>query len=423
MEVGIAAIKKGGMESSIPIDIGKKASQLLIQRRIFHKKILEDAKNSSDKKARCSGGYIEGRDENGQSAQTFPPHKLGIHVYGWIVEIDFKRQDNHLLEGLDWKKMESIVKQGAVPAKTSTQSNHIIISLRQLKHIRNGYPAEKKNTDELLAALDRVNLDLAYAKGEIEDSQIDSAIKTLADAALEVSRKTSCLKKKVALQKIKKTILKLHEAKLLPENNRKFAVGAACAIFTAARERIGTWRDKEIAWLHLRTTQRENALRIERDSWLLSQLEWLSLHQNCKSMSTYVFFDQKRLETIFEMGEMLRQKKPDAAAILRVAEKNQKHFLKFIKSYPTFLGYLRAGEPKKALQSLHSIEKFLKSNKPRFIYEELSKSPDPYLKGTLSLFGQALVEFEYRHFLQAAELFAASKKALEGAAKGASAAK
>jgi hypothetical protein len=115
---------------------------------------------------------------------------------------------------------------------------------------------------------------------------------------------------------------------------------------------------------------------------------------------------------LFRVSARERQKAEERIALMDEGIKS-KDGLKvdyLIGHYAWLYRYVRKGERQKAKAKLEFLELFVQSNKPKYIFDELSKDPDPYLKPVLTTMAKAVKAYEaqkfdvcQKHFAKAAE--------------------
>lgn len=249
--------------------------QLRKERLEGRKRFFSDADVLHDSFARKSGTFAWGTDKNGKRAGSKTLRAFGIESPDkeGFVTIGFKRSDLALLEGIPTEIADNIIKKGAEPRKTVYARLHIIAAVRQAEHIYQSYEYEIELADKVLAVLDALNIKLAEMR-KPPTAHIEAAIFMLQAFKTDVlSKKTSAVKKVASMAKLEKLIQKLEEAK--SSANPDFDLSAASAIFTGLRNRLGKWRDEQVAGLRKYNRQKEYALRAERDKWIYAQLMML----------------------------------------------------------------------------------------------------------------------------------------------------
>jgi len=408
-------------------------------------KILSEAKERHAEAARRSGLYAIGRDDHGLVKETKQLSALRIKVSSWYVKTGFKRDDWQRLKNMGWREVEAQLKKGGVEKKESYSESHVITAVRQLKHVREGYENELAKTDPI--PLYRLNKTISDKGAQASDEDIDKLLFHLNDIACILRKERSAVKRKVGLGRLEWTIKKFQDAKSVPIGKRGMQVGSACAVFTSMRERITSWREKEIAGKKEFNHQRECSLRVERDSWLLSQFR--KFESSTETVYGYALKDAAKKEVLEQMKEIIkdlqrtdgnirqiqgrRPKKPeklekkeqDLQEQNELFESQRKELGKLmwanwekfsktqIKKKPTYLAgdygsisrYVKNGKLDKAMAKTDYMILFSDSNKPRFIFDELSKDPDPYLEKALADFEKALTAFEGQDFKKAKEYF------------------
>jgi hypothetical protein len=371
---------------------------------------FERAKNASERYAKQSGSYMPGRDENGVTVDTKNTSALGIFTDNWFVRLRFKKEDCKRFDRSRWTEAEASIKQGEVPTKPVTFNTHIITAVRALKHVRQNYPIELSDTDAVLKKLDRLNLIIADKPKEHSDGDLGEAIEALRDIGGEMEQKDSVVKRIVAVARIEKAVSMIEEAKAMPiGNDRDMQVSRVCAMMVSIRNRLGTWRENQIAGKTAYTFQKESALRVERDRWLYSTLT--KYVEDIRSTHSYWKADLDKVVVITAIRQMLADKEPKGQMLeimvrnnetFRVSERqrlsvaDRKSFMEtgfvpggkkgvdYLMTYYELL-YLAVSHDMvdDAFKTLHHLKLFVRANKPDFILEELSDLPDPYLASTI----------------------------------------
>lgn len=291
------------------------------------------AKHRYDESIRKSGAILKGRDENGQAVETKSLSSLGIVVDKWYVNMSFKREDRRRLGGMSLREIEEKLKKGHIKRKPARMSTHIIMAVRTLKHIREGYEEEMEHTDKILKELDALNISLAGIKGKVPDKAIDAAVSWLKSfGESELAKKQVAVKSIVAKARLDKTIGMLEQLKDLPPQKRAVQLSRACAVFTSLRNRLGKWRDKDVIRMMEHNHRKECALRIARDEWLFSRLSKFA--ESPEQIHEYIIIDKKKAEFLQSIRGMLENKKISRQKIMgeiwggshlfRVAERERK---------------------------------------------------------------------------------------------------
>jgi hypothetical protein len=357
----------------------------------------------------------------------------------WTVYLRFKHEDRQVLDSMPVSEIEKKVKDGDVPRKLVNHKTHIIRAVRLQKHIRKGYERELAETDALLRSMDEANHALAGIKRKHSDSDLDAAIAVLKCVDEALSRKQVVVKRLLTRERVQKAAQMLEEAKKLEGNKRDFHVSRACAVFTSARNRLGAWRDKQVAGIAEYNAQKEHALRLERDRWIASQLARFS--EIPEKVYEWCMFDRHKLSVLDELERMLSPRKPDWDSILTVIKANhplfrvgkrardgaEKKILEMesgiqpsehgktdylIGHYGWLYRFASKKQKQEALEKIEYLRLFVNGNKPAFIYEELAQEPDLYLGPVLEPLGRALAQFDARNFKEAAKLFSEAWNAI-----------
>jgi hypothetical protein len=404
------------------------------ERRVLRAKHFQAAKDAHASHSRKSGYYAIGRDSHGTAVETRKVEDLRMIVDKWYVRMSFKREDREKLKG-SWKEVEAQLKKEGVPRKLVRMDSHIICAVRTLKHVRQGYEDELDNTDTVLSLLGAINTDAAGKCGTINDSEIGLVLSALDALDSWLSRKQVAVKRVVSRGRLAQTREMFEQAR----EKKGAHVARACAVFTSLRNRLGTWRDKQVAGIAEYTWQRECALRVERDRWLFSRLTMFSVA--AQRISQFQMYDRHKLTVLAEARRMLREKEPNQK-ILRYLEANKDLFRVskrarekaeerialmekgrmpkddgtktdyLIGHYAWLYRHVRAGEKEKALAKLDYLELFVNANKPGFILDELSKEPDHYMGPIIELLRRANEAFGRDDFDTAKQLYAESAEAL-----------
>ena len=378
------------------------------------------AKSLHEGLSRRSGCHGIGRDEEGHEKQTRRLSDFPIVVDKWYVSMGFKREDRKQVEGMALGELEKVVKAGAVPRKMSRMQLDILSAVRLMKHVRRGYEDELKRTDAMLAVLDEANLKLASIKRKHSDSDIDEAIAALEAAEEALSRKQVAVKRFSALPRTKTAMDMLDQAKKLSGRERDMMVSRACAVFTSVRNRLGSWRDKDVAGLVEYNLQKECALRTERDRWIFSQLSRFA--ESPEYVFKFVTIDVSKLKVLDELERMLDSGAPAKeilrimhahSALFRVSRRERKKaeekialmergaapqdhvktdFL--IGHFAWLYRYVSKEQKAEAKAKIAHLRLFVNANKPRFMLDNLGKEPDGYLGPVLESLSAALELFE-----------------------------
>jgi hypothetical protein len=342
----------------------------------------------------------------------------------------FGREDHQKLSE-DWRIAEAQIKAVSMPRKKLTLHLHIIRAVRLLKHVREGYQAEVEATEKSLAILDALNVSLA-GKGPHSDKQLDSAIGCLVSFKDdELAKKHAAVKRIVAKGRLEETIRFLEKARQKSGNARAMEISRACALLTSFRERLGKWRDEQIVGMAVHNFKKECALRIERDKWLLAQLD--SFVTKLEKIYEYDLFDDYRRSALINLKAMLNNKAPNEVLLLhlrassrlfRVPELSRVALVEegnltvgtksdfLIGHYGWLYRYVASGQRDKVLAKLDFISTFVSGNKPSFIFRELSNDADRYLKPVLKKFESAVDAYRSIHnTIDVNGAFAAAKAA------------
>ena len=388
-----------------------------------------------------SGALAIGRDENGMQKETRKLDSFKIIVDKWYVRMGFKREDRERLAHERWQDVEGRIKEWDIPRKVVRFNTHVITAVRALKHLREGYEKEIEDTKQtILRALDTLNAWISESKG-YTDSEINKAIAQLTTAKEDLEKKQVAVKCIVAVARLETTIKMLESAKKMQMGSkREMQISRACAVFTSVRNRIGQWRDRQIAGIVEWNHQKECALRIERDQWVFGQLSKFA--EVAEQVFEFQTYDENKLRVLEKIKEMMDQRKPkasilryikannslfrvngrdrkgaeDAIAVFEagVARKDDGRKIDYlIGHYGWLYRFVNRGERAKAREKLDYLELFINANKPRFILDELKKSPDRYLEPVIAAMEKAVEAFEAEEFATAKNHFADARDRLK----------
>jgi hypothetical protein len=425
------------------MDLKHRASQAVEgtqeRRRQERSDFKAQAKSSHALFAMRSGALSMGMDEDGAGVETRNPRAFRIYIDKWYVRLGFKKEDTAKMKAQEWKEVEGAIKDGKAPTKLIRIDTHIIAAVRALKHVRKNYENEVAQTDDLMLGLDTLNHTLVEKKSGHSDKEIDDAIKVLDSVGDELTKKRVAVKRIVAKGRLEKAIKMLEAAKEMPiGGKRDFQLGAACAVIVSARNRLSTWRDKEIAGKVEYNHQKECSVRIERDRWLYSQLARFA--SDVENVYAYWVADKEKVEVLATIHSMAKGKKPkeeimaymtqknslfrvsdrqrlkaeDRAELMQTGQVRGKKNIDYLMSHYELL-YLaiKAEKPVQARRELHHLELFVCSNKPDYILEELSKSPDKYLAAVITDMEAGVEALNFKHFDGASACFGKAREALK----------
>ena len=408
------------------------------RRKTQRKDFQSEAKNAHGLFAARSGALSMGMDENGVAVDTRSIRAFRIFVDKWYVRLGFKREDGSKLKDSGWNDVEAALKGGTVPTRLVRIDTHIVPAVRALKHVREGYENEVRQTDALLGILDTLNHNLVEGKSKHADAELEEAIKLLKAAQEEVGKKQSLVKKVVARGRVEKAATMLEKAKGMEQGGKRdIQVGAACAVIVSARNRLSTWRDKEIAGKIEYNLQKECSLRVERDRWLYSQLSRFASDPGM--VCTYMEADRTKVEVLVTIMKMLKEKAPKDDILTYMVGKNQvfrisqKQRLKaeerkalmetgevkgkknvdlLMSHYELLYLAIKDGKLPQAKKEMRHLELFVCSNKPDFILDELSRSPDAYLAPVMTAMTAGVEALTFRHLDAAAVSFGKARDSL-----------
>ncbi|HSB47031.1 MAG TPA: hypothetical protein VLD37_03390 [Candidatus Bilamarchaeum sp.] len=400
---------------------------------------FQRAKSLHEGSSRRSGMLVCGLTEEGEAKQTRRIPSLNVAIDRWAVCMGFKHEDRELLKAMPDGEIESRLRKGDIPRTLKTLKTHIIRAVRVQKHIRKGYEAELAETDALLRLLDEANLKLAEIKRRHSDFQITEALDSLNAADAGLSKKQVVVKRLLTRSRIARTSEMLEEAKRMDGAKRDMHVSRACAVFTSARNRLGNWRDRQVAGIAEYNLLKECALRLERDRWLYSQFARFA--EIPEKIREWEEADRKKSEVLASIKKALSARKPDWEAVLKQIEENHPLFRVgkrgrekaeekislmeagttpkehgktdyLIGHYAWLYRHVRAKEKRKALEKIEYLELFVKANKPGFILDELSQDPDRYFGPVLEPLSRAVEAYDAGRFGECKAHFLSAKSAI-----------
>lgn len=363
--------------------------------------------------------------------------KLRVHVDKWYIKIGF-RHENHKQLSADWKKVEERLKQLGALRKLVSFSTHIILAVRAFTHLRKGYQEEIRQTEGMLRELDELNLLLARKGGAytlVEITNVEGKLVALRE--YELTKKKVAIKKIVAAARIDETTRILREALEKEPKEREIAVRAACAMFTSARNRLGKWREKQIAGIMAYNEGRGKLLKVVRDAWVKEQLKRFA--DDPRKLNEQIKFDEGRLQILQNMIKSLEdgwlnrktlllyikenaghfrvpQRKRDGAELaIDLSEKGVRVVGKdiLIGHYAYLWRYVKSGDKEGARRKLEHLKLFINANKPRFILDELRESNERELEPVLIRLEKAVDALEQQDFKNANEEFERARRIME----------
>ncbi|MEW6748322.1 MAG: hypothetical protein AB1295_01295 [Candidatus Micrarchaeota archaeon] len=380
---------------------------------------FQEAKGLQEGLSRRSGAFALGRDENGNPQESRLPGSFKMVLDRWYVSMPFKREDRSILDR-PWPDAEAAIKKGDVPRSKLRVETHIILAVRMLKHVRQGYQEELERTDDLIERLERADLALTISDTKYSDPTIRSAISALKEADAELARKQVAIKKLVSRGRMAKMVSMLEGALKLPEESRAMEVGRACAVLVSVINRLGQWRDKQVGNLMEYNLQKECSLRVERDRWLFGYLTRLA--EDTAQMHWYWAMDGDKVSVLDEIDRMLRSNVPKEQILsfmtenhhlFRVAGRKRDAAERYVAiceegiqptvginidymigHYAWLYRYVRDDEMPKAASKISHLRLFVNANKPTYVMDELSKNPDGYLGDVIRPMREGVDAFE-----------------------------
>jgi hypothetical protein len=110
--------------------------------------------------------------------------------------------------------------------------------------------------------------------------------------------------------------------------------------------------------------------------------------------------------SLFRVQEREREGAEKMVALMEAGIRSKrKNVDVLIGHYGWLYRYVNQGDRQGARRKIEDLRLFVKSNKPRFIFDELKKDPDSYLQPVMALFESALVAFEAEGFKTAKAQF------------------
>lgn len=422
------------------------------------------AQQRHEEAAKAKAAKMLGRDAQGKVVETRSLKDLRILVDKWYVRLRTKREKAPE-EITDLKEVEAKIRDGTIPMRSVRSSTHIILAVRQLVHIQEGYQKEIKRTEKALKIIDKLNAALVENRN-ITNEELDEATKRLKDFHGVLKRKRIRIKK-VTAKKVEHAIAKLEESKGMEGGDRAMNISRGCALVAAARLWAGPKRDKVIAGIVAYDHERECALRAYRDKWVLGQLSRFA--EAPKEIFEYFVQDSQKLRVLEEIrrlftGEAGRDMREmtDAEGWKRflldyIVQNNALFHIKdriregaeqrvalmergihvndgkkidyLVGHYAWLYKYMRryfeegdakkrAEWKKKTLDKIKFLKVFMNSNKPRFICDELSDNADPYLAPVLEQLRPAVEAFERTNLITAKKHFEAARDELKAILEG-----
>lgn len=417
----------------------QEVSRLGKQRIEERKKSFARAKKLHGEYPKRTGKMVLGRDENGAAVETRSLADLRILADKWYVRLSFKKEDRQRLESLSLSELEQQLKEGKVPRTAVKLNTHIIAATRAVKHVREGYEQELEKTDRMLRGLDELNVAISKKKASVSDEEIDSLVAQLQQVDSELSRKHVAVKRLVGRQRLRKTIKMFEDAKALEKRGAQLA--RACAVFTSLRNRLGQWRDRQVAGIAEHNRQREYALRVERDNWLHAQLRRFA--ENPERLYEYEIYDSRKRAVLIRVKKMISEKAPKTSILRFIASKPNSELFRvpkrqreqaeeairmmehglqpkggakidyLIGHYGWLWRHVKNGETAKARDKTDYLMLFIDANKPKYVLDELRKSPDSYLEPVIENLADAVGAFDAEHFDEAKQSFTEAAYALE----------
>ncbi len=397
------------------------------------------AKDAGETRARTSGQCYPGRMEDGQLKETKRIFSTRTQfVRKWYTRLAFKHEQRSSLPS-DWRDVESQLRQADAPRSPVFIQTHLVRGVRLLQHVRKRYQIELDKTNALLAGLTKVNVELALSDRSSRKEIISQAISALESLRTDLSRKRTAIKRIVASERTSQTIAALEKAFALPEGkDQDLQTARACTRFTAVRDRLGKWRDKNITAIVEFALERECTLRVDRDEWIYGQLKYFA--EAPEVIGGYMKTDRGKIRFLKALKKMVedgaskeelrvfmekynqmfvvkersrigaRVQARRMAAGLDPTDPRKKDFQ--MAHYEEVYLHLVNGRTKEALKELTFLELFVCANKPAFILRELSKDADSYLAPTLAAFANAVTALNAGEFANATTYFAQAADAL-----------
>jgi hypothetical protein len=336
---------------------------------------------------------------------------------------------------LSASEIEVLLKKGDVPRSQETVETHTISAVRMLKHIRKGYQKELSQTDALLRSLEGLNMRLAKNNEGHSDEDIGSAYCLLESVEASLSRKQVAVKRIVTSDRISRAKDMLSKAQGMEGAEREMQTSRACAMIVSIRNRLGSWRDKQVAGIVRYNLQRESALRMHRDQWLFGQL--VRFAESTNEVHGFWQTDGAKRDVLSSVAAMIKEKR-SAEEILaymkskhtlfraesRKRENAEMHVALcevgvqptvgtgidyMIGHYAWLYRFIRSGAIERAKDKIWYLQMFVDANKPDFILRELQKDPDPYLKPALAAMRTGVEAFKAGDLDSAKGHFAASR--------------
>ncbi len=405
------------------------------------------AKVVHESRRRGSGESMVGRTAIGEPKETQLPWVYRVFIDGWFVSLGFRVEDEKAIDArfaqvkTDVKTFEGELRTQCVDRKWLVFDTHILSAVRTLTHVFEGYEKEVKAAEALVNTLTEWNL-FAADKPAMTNDGLDDLIKLLKGFDKEhLSKKRVVVKRLLARKRLADSISRFEKAKgMEPGRDREYEISRGLAVLVSVRNRLATWRDKDVKNIAELAHERECALRVERDRWLFAKVSFWA--EKTEEMYRFLTTDQKRLDILGRVEAYLLERDPELlprilegmqanAKFFDAGDKHDRMMNRYRELYATIRAISRKKEAQeeattdeeairlgkeatalkaKALHQLNFLCLFVNSNQPTFVAEELGKTQD-YVqqeiggKSICSLIQAGATQFEAHNLEDAKALF------------------
>lgn len=313
------------------------------------------------------GRRLKGQDGNGRRID------LKIESLGWKWEIGFQRGARSRNEdGNDW---------------VDTDSYHAV---RMFGHIGQTHTSELFDNDQLLAQIDPMHAVLA-SRGQKTDALLQDYIDAINSICIELDRKENEHKQegKGKLEEVPPLL----EQAIEQQSNKPIRVGAASSKIPAFKSRYVEDREEEIFGIDGYEQPREGFFRTIRDNGLHELFNELAglLRDNPIGMVKSLKSDRDIIFALRDAQDFLRAGNMDEVlnqlVLCQRLAKVDWICRGVDRVKDTFEAMRKAGFNGWRAQARGMMEdyaRFLGQGNPRYVYDELAATGDPYLKACLA---------------------------------------
>ncbi len=379
------------------------AEKMKTKRMIGRTALLDEGRNAALMLGRIPGAPYSGKDAEGQPFPTKAPNNLKMRLLPAGVEIKFRREESG--------KIDEVFAEGMrIPRKSVTVKTSIFRAVRSLKHVCEGYEAEFKRRDRVLAEIEKINAELSLNGAKMDGAQIHQ-IEERIDAVMEGISQDVAAVKKLGEFKIDEVFGYLEPARYLTGFEKTAMIAAACAKLVAFRNRYGEWRDRQAAGSMAYNKLRECSLRKERDNFLSHLLNgWADFIEKYQYAAPKMW--KRDLENAKKIRELITLVAADhSASIARLVEIGRNLKDKGVENSAkkelrkAYRG-LKDGKFEDAIMYLGRADRILEENKPWHVLGELEKTGDAYMEKTAGRIRKATeLLMGKNHVVRGAQLF------------------